>query len=168
MWVRCHCRPALWASSPFGGVARSHAIAARERRRQREGLRRSLPCSHAARFTRHIREFKQRRFWATHVNRKWTFFSFKIPWRYQIFFAFIETICSKVCSKSRLVRRSKTSLIKPPIKKLEHLLAGYCMPDNCDLWLTLTILTQCHFNFLIAPLVVIISDFSAEWILKEI
>ena len=31
-----------------------------------------------------IRELKQRRFWATHVNRKWAFFSFNIPWRYQI------------------------------------------------------------------------------------
>ena len=59
------------------------------------------------------------------------------------------------------MRLSKTSLLKPPIRKLEHLLAGYCMPDNFDLWLTLTI-------FLIAPLVVIISDFAAEWILKEI
>ena len=30
------------------------------------------------------REFNKRRFWATHVNRKWAFFSFNIPWRYQI------------------------------------------------------------------------------------
>ena len=30
------------------------------------------------------RVFKQQRFWATHVKRKWAFFSFKIPWRYQI------------------------------------------------------------------------------------
>ena len=28
-----------------------------------------------------IRELKQRRFWATHVNRKWAFFSFSMPWR---------------------------------------------------------------------------------------
>ena len=146
----------------------SRAIAPRERRREREGLPRSLPRSPAARFARHKRKFKQRRFWATYVNLNWAFFSLKIPWRYQIFFAFIETICSEVCSKSRLMRRSKTSLLKLPIKKLEHLLRDYCMPDNCDLSLTLTILTQCHCNFLIAPLVVIISDFVAEWILKEI
>ena len=30
------------------------------------------------------RELKQWRFWATHVNKKWTFFCFNIPWRYQI------------------------------------------------------------------------------------
>ena len=30
------------------------------------------------------REFNKRRFWATHVNRKWAFFSFNMPWRYQI------------------------------------------------------------------------------------
>ena len=29
-------------------------------------------------------EFKQRRFWATQVNQKWAFFSFNMPWRYQI------------------------------------------------------------------------------------
>ena len=30
------------------------------------------------------RELKQRRFWATHVNRKWAFFSFSKPLRYRI------------------------------------------------------------------------------------
>ena len=34
-----------------------------------------------------IRELKQRRFWATHVNRKWTFFSFSKPLRYLIYIA---------------------------------------------------------------------------------
>ena len=76
-----------------------------------------------------IRELKQRRFWATHVNRKWAFCSFNKPWRYRIYIAsvliLIETICPKICSKSRLksakrpfpvdVRRSKTSLLKLPI-----------------------------------------------------
>ena len=31
-----------------------------------------------------FKEFKQRRFWATQVNQKWAFFSFNMPWRYQI------------------------------------------------------------------------------------
>ena len=30
------------------------------------------------------RELEQRRFWATHVKRKWYLFHFKAPWRYQI------------------------------------------------------------------------------------
>ena len=29
-------------------------------------------------------EFKQRHFWATHINRKWAFFSVNKPWRHQI------------------------------------------------------------------------------------
>ena len=76
------------------------------------------------------RKFKQRRFWATNVNRKWIFFSFNMPWRYQIvllsIFTLKETICPKLCSKSRLksakgslpvdVRRSKTSLLKVLLK----------------------------------------------------
>ena len=32
----------------------------------------------------HNRKLKQRRFWATRVNRKWAFFSFDMPWHYQI------------------------------------------------------------------------------------
>ena len=77
-------------------------------------------------FSSHIRELKQRRFWSTYVNRKWTFFSFNKPWRYHILLSsvliLIETICPKIWSKSRLkraksslpvdVRRSKTSLLK--------------------------------------------------------
>ena len=35
----------------------------------------------------YLRELKQRRFWATHVNRKWGFLPFYMPWRYQIFIA---------------------------------------------------------------------------------
>ena len=31
-----------------------------------------------------LRGLKQRRFWVTHVTRKWAFFSFNMPWRYQI------------------------------------------------------------------------------------
>ena len=34
-----------------------------------------------------IREFEQRRFWATRVNRNWAFFSLNIPWLYQIWIA---------------------------------------------------------------------------------
>ena len=77
-----------------------------------------------------FRKFKQGRFWATHVNRKWAFFSFNMPWRYQIcmlrVFTLKETICLKICSKSRLKsakgslpvdeRRSKTSLLKVLLK----------------------------------------------------
>ena len=68
--------------------------------------------------------------WSEHVNRKWAFFSFNMPWRYQIcmlrVFTLKETICPKICSKSRLksakgslpvdVRRSKTSLLKVLLK----------------------------------------------------
>ena len=32
----------------------------------------------------HNRELKQRRFWATHVNRKWGLLPFYMPWRQQI------------------------------------------------------------------------------------
>ena len=39
------------------------------------------------RFTHVNRELKQRRFWATPVNRKWAFFSFNQPWRYRIYIA---------------------------------------------------------------------------------
>ena len=31
-----------------------------------------------------FRKFTHWRFWATNVNRKWAFFSFNMPWRYQI------------------------------------------------------------------------------------
>ena len=31
-----------------------------------------------------IRKLKQRRFWATHVNRKWSLLHFYMPWRWQI------------------------------------------------------------------------------------
>ena len=37
-----------------------------------------------SRFSDFIREFKKRRFWATHVTRKWSIFPFNMPWRYQI------------------------------------------------------------------------------------
>ena len=52
-----------------------------------------------------IGQLKQQRFWATHVNRKWAFFLFKCL-NATIFvwlsgFTLTETICPKVCSKSR-------------------------------------------------------------------
>ena len=79
-----------------------------------------------------FRKFKQGRFWATHVNRKWAFFSFNMPWRYQIcmlrVFTLKETICPKICSKSRLKsakgslpvdeRRSKTPLLFKVLLKI--------------------------------------------------
>ena len=53
-------------------------------------------------------KFKQRRFQATCVNRKWAFFSFNVSWRYQIcvasVFTLSENICSNICSKSPLKR----------------------------------------------------------------
>ena len=64
-------------------------------------------------------EFKRPRFLATHINRKWVFFSV-LP----SVLILIETICPKNCSKSRLksaksqlpvdVRGSKTALLKLP------------------------------------------------------
>ena len=51
------------------------------------------------------RELKQRRFWATHFNRKWGLFHFKSPWRYQKClyyyhnYAIIETICPIIWAK---------------------------------------------------------------------
>ena len=61
-------------------------------------------CKNTSAFKLDIREFTQRRFWATHVNRKWAFLSFNMPYRrYQIcmlsVFTLIETICLKICSK---------------------------------------------------------------------
>ena len=64
-------------------------------------------------------EFKRPRFWATHINRKWAFFSV-LPSALIL----IQTICPKNCSKSRLksaksqlpvdLRGSKTALLKLP------------------------------------------------------
>ena len=61
-------------------------------------------CKNTSAFKLDIREFTQRRFWATHVNRKWAFLSFNMPYRrYQIcmlsVFTLIEAICRKICSK---------------------------------------------------------------------
>ena len=53
-----------------------------------------------------FREFKQRRFWATHVNRKWIFFLLicldATKFILLSVFTLIETMCPKMCSKSRL------------------------------------------------------------------
>ena len=53
-------------------------------------------------------KFKQRRFQAMRVNRKWAFFSFNVSWHYQICVASVltlsEKICSNICSKSPLKR----------------------------------------------------------------
>ena len=45
---------------------------------------RALLCEKQSAWGGGNREFKQRRFWATHVNRKWSIFPFNTPWRYQI------------------------------------------------------------------------------------
>ena len=69
------------------------------------------------------REFKQQSFWATHVNRKWAFFSFHLSWRYQICIAkFLYSkreVLPKRCSSPLPVdvRRSKTSLLWSSIGK---------------------------------------------------
>ena len=39
------------------------------------------------------RELKQRRFWATHVNRKWVLFPSNMPWRYWI--CTVISLCSQ-------------------------------------------------------------------------
>ena len=88
------------------------------------------------------RELKQRRFWATYVNRKWGFLSFYMPWHYQIFlltfFSLLKMISPRVLTKplpndakSPLpvdVRRSKTLLHKLPPLKLPAVTAfwGLC------------------------------------------
>ena len=60
-------------------------------------------CKNTSAFKLDIREFTQRCLRATHVNRKWAFLSFNMPWRYQIcmlsVFTLIDTICLKICSK---------------------------------------------------------------------
>ena len=69
------------------------------------------------------REFKQQRFWATHVNRKWAFFSFHLSWHYQFYIAkFLYSkreVLPKRCSSPLPVdvRRSKTSLLGSSIGK---------------------------------------------------
>ena len=71
-------------------------------------------------------ELKQRRFWTTHVNRKWAFFSFNKPWRYHICIAkcrhshgddlskILFKTTAQECKQSLLpfnMRRSNTSLL---------------------------------------------------------
>ena len=72
------------------------------------------------------RELKQRRSWATHVNKKWTFFCFNIPLCYQIsiakcLYSYREDlpkisfkVTAQECKSPRPVdmRRSKTSRLK--------------------------------------------------------
>ena len=56
---------------------------------------------------------KQRRFWATHANRKWTYSHlirlFASKFILLRVFSLIETICPKICSKSSL-KRAKSPL----------------------------------------------------------
>ena len=46
--------------------------------------RRALSFSFSPTSLRHKRELKQRRFWATDVNRKWGIFPLNMPWRHKI------------------------------------------------------------------------------------
>ena len=76
------------------------------------------------------RELKQRRFWVTHVNGKWAFFSFNKPWRNHICIAnkclnsyrddlpkkFFKITAKNAKSPVPVdIRSSKTSLFKHPI-----------------------------------------------------
>ena len=47
-----------------------------------------------------IRKLKQRRFWATHVNRKWGLLHFYMPWRWQICIAKFILSCKDDLPKS--------------------------------------------------------------------
>ena len=57
------------------------------------------------------RELKQRRFWATHVNRKWGLFHFKPPWRYPkcLYHSIIETISPIMWAKPPSKNEKKTT-----------------------------------------------------------
>ena len=90
------------------------------------------------------RELKQRRFWATHVKRKWGLLTIYRPWRWQICIAkFLFTYkddlpesSTKPLSndgKSPLpvdVRRSKTLLLKLPMAPLIHSSLKYSYPAH--------------------------------------
>ena len=88
------------------------------RRRRRRRILKSL-----------FREFKQRRFWAKHLNRKWAFFSFNKPWRYHICIATclnsyrddlrknLLKITAQECKKSTSGWRASL-LLKHPINML--------------------------------------------------
>ena len=71
------------------------------------------------------RELKQRRFWATHFNRKWGLFHFKSPWRYQKClyyyhnYAIIETICPIIWAKPPSKNEKRPLLVD--VKELECL-----------------------------------------------
>ena len=60
------------------------------------------------------RSFKQPRFWLTHVNRKWAFFSFNMRWRYQIcivrcLYLYRDDLPQNLLKKSTSGWRAKTS-----------------------------------------------------------
>ena len=77
------------------------------------------------------KEFKERRFWATHFNRKWgllTFFSLK-----KTIYPRVLTKALPNDAKSPLsvdVRRSKTLLLKLPKNEHRHQMKMY----NSSLW----------------------------------
>ena len=93
-------------------------------------------------------------FWATPNNRKWAILSFNMPWCYQIcilsVFTLIETICLRICSKSRPkssrsplpldLRRSKTSLLKLPRRARSGSGQKSCWPKG-QAWIKVFFLT---------------------------
>ena len=84
-------------------------------------------------------ELKQRRFWATHVNRKLGLVPFNIPRHDRICIAtcltLVETICPKIWAKPRPknekspvpvdVRRSKMSLLKVEYRRFSWRVHNY-------------------------------------------
>ena len=77
-----------------------------------------------------IREFKQRRFWATHVNRKSTFFSFNMPWRYQICIAKRQ---ESVQNHGRGVRFQLTCVQRPTNSYLHRHV--HCSSETPTAWM---------------------------------
>ena len=79
-----------------------------------------------------IKEFKQRRFWATHVNRKWTFSTLE-PWFWTNFWANrlykrIKTLGNTNLVASRLTKREKRS---PPVDVRRCVLTNFFpVPSN--------------------------------------
>ena len=76
-------------------------------------------------------EFKQRLFWAAHVNWNWGLVPFSMAWCYQFVylsvFTYIKTICAKIWAKPLPKNAKKTT-------------SGWCAPLKkrlcCNSWIT--------------------------------
>ena len=90
------------------------------------------------------REFKRERFWATRVNRKWAFFCFNIPWRYQISVAkclyssrddlskHLFKITAEECKKSTSGRRTSLENAAAVVWVLFSLFSIFCITWSGD------------------------------------